>query len=637
MLKKLFSQFKQKRFYGSSWNGFTAAREQWNVKKYLGTYADSVYVYSAVRKRAEKVGQIEFELYKGDIKQEKNDLLNVLYKPNKHQSKNEFFELYQIYKDLAGSTYVYIEKDGKRLVGLHNLRPDWIKELRSKADGSIVGYEYGQGDKKIALKPEEVLASHYPSPTQSIGGHSPIQTARNVIDTQIQLEEYQVNILRNGGRVEGIINVKTDYLTEEQIKELKAQFAKGYAGAKKSGLPFFAYGGMEYSNLGMSPLELSYIESKKFTRADILAVYGVPLPIIDTSDVGALGSNGYDAALKIFLQETIDPLLDNLTQKLNEFLVEAEFELKYLKQTEEDVEKKLKVVESGIKNSYMTVNEAREAMGLTPLKGQDVLLTPFNLMPQDTIEKHLGDNCCMPKKKSQFEHPLRDKAFREQYYKDYKRGLNKDIQMFKRALNGYLEAQKDRVLGNEKKDFVSDRFNIGEENRLGIALFTPILEQIFIDAGQQIFDLFGGDTFTLKPRMRESLEKRAEFFVTEINNTTFKEMQELFENAQIDGLTRAELIDEVADLYDNRITDTRAEMIVRTETHHAIEEGKLEGYRDVGVPIKIWVHNPVSQDPRIEHMAIDGEEQLLDNPFSNGLQYPGDGGPEDSINCSCTI
>jgi len=636
MLKKLLSQFKQKRFYGSSVQSFFTSREKWNTHKYLETYASSVYVYAAVRKRAEKVGQVEFELYKGDIKQEKSEILDVLYKPNKHQSKNEFFELYQIYKDLAGSTYIYTEKQGQRVVGLHNLRPDLITEKRSKQDGSIIGYEYGTGDNKTVFKPEEVLASHYPSPLSQLG-HSPVQTGESVIDTQIQLEEYQANVLRNGGRVEGIINVKTDFLTEDQIKELREQFKQSYAGARKSGTPFFAYGDMEYKNIGLSPSELSYIESKKFTRADILSIYGVPLPIIDTSDMGALGSNGYDAALKIFLSETIDPLLDNLTQKINEFLVPAEFELKYLKQTEEDVEKKLKVVESGIKNYYMTVNEAREAMGMTPLKGQDVLLTPFNLMPQDTMEKHIGDTCCTPKKKSQFEHPLRDKAFREQYYKDYKRGLNKDIQMFKRALNAYLEAQKDRVLGNEKKDFVSDRFNFTEENRLGIALFTPILEQIFKDAGQQIFDLFGGDTFTLKPRMRESLEKRAEFFVAEINNTTFKEMQELFENAQIDGLTRAELIDEVADLYDNRITDTRAEMIVRTETHHAIEEGKLEGYRDVGVPIKIWVHNPVSQDPRIDHMAIDGEEQELENEFTNGLMFPGDGGPEDSINCACTI
>jgi hypothetical protein len=125
--------------------------------------------------------------------------------------------------------------------------------------------------------------------------------------------------------------------------------------------------------------------------------------------------------------------------------------------------------------------------------------------------------------------------------------------------------------------------------------------------------------------------------VGEINQTTFNELEAVFENSIIDNLTRAELIEEVQGLYDNRITDTRAETIVRTETHHAIETGKLEGYRELRIPIKIWVHNPVSADPREEHMAIDGEEQPLDNVFSNGLSYPGDGDASDSINCNCTL
>lgn len=630
MLKKIASKFKKKRFFATGGTNFSKYSLNWKTTEYMKTYANSVYVFAAVRKRAEKVGQIQFTLHKGDKQIENDEVLSLLYKPNKFQSKNEFFELYQIYKDLAGSTYIYVERDGRKVVGLHNLRPDWVTELRSQMDGSILGYEYGQG-KKVKFKAEDVIASHYPAPLSQAGGQSPIQTGRRVIDAQIQLEEYHANVLHNGGKLEGIFNVKAEYLSPEQIKELKKSYQQGYAGAQKSGLPFFAYGGMEYQNLGLTPSELSYIDSKKFTRADILALYGVPLAIIDSSDLGALGSNGYDAALKIFLSETIQPLQDSLVQKLNEFLVDPDKTLGYIDPSPANTELILKEVESGVKNYYMTTNEARQMWGLSPIKGGDVINVPLNLFPQEVaVEKQAI-------KKKSFEHPLKNKEFREKYYKGYRQGLSKDIEKFKKQLERYLKEQKDRVLGNDKKDFVSDRFNFAEENKIGIQMMLPIMEEIFTDSGQEIFNLFGEGSFTFTPRAKESLERRAEFFINEINETTFKELTQTFENSIEDNLTRAELVDAVADLYDQRITDTRAETIVRTETHHAIEEAKLDGYDQVGVPIKIWVHNPISEHPRAEHMAIDGEEQPLREPFSNGLMYPGDGDAAESINCNCTI
>ncbi len=630
MLKKLVGQFKKKRFLGSVSNGFSEYKLNWKTTEYMKTYANSVYVYAAVRKRAEKVGEIKFTLKRGDKDITNDPILDILNKPNDLQSKNEFFELYQIYKDLTGSSYIYVERSGSKVVGLHNLRPDWITEMRSKADGSVVGYEYGQKN-KVKFAPEDVIATHFPSPLASTGGQSPIQTGRRVIDAQIQLEEYHANVLHNGGKLEGIFNVKTETLTDEQIKELKKQYSQGYAGAQKSGLPFFAYGGMEYQNLGLTPSELSYIDSKKFTRADILALYGVPLAIIDSSDLGALGSNGYDAALKIFLSETVRPLQDNLVQKLNQFLVDPALTLGYIDPSPANTEVILKEVESGIKNYYMTTNEARIMRGLSPIKGGDVIQTPFNLVPQEAVvSKHAV-------KKKSFEHPLKSKEFREKYYKGYRRGLTKDIKKFKKQLEKYLSDQKGRVLGNDAKNFVSDRFNFQEENKIGIEMMLPILDEIYSDSGQEIFTLFGDGTFKVTPRARESLEKRAEFFINEINETTFAELTQTFENSIEDNLTRAELVDAVSDLYDGRIGDTRAKMIVRTETHHAIEEAKLDGYDQVGVPIKIWVHNPISENPRPEHMAIDGEEQLLREPFSNGLMYPGDGSADESINCNCTI
>ena len=636
MFQKILNIFNKKTFYGSTLNQFDNTFRNWDATQYLQTYADSVYVYSCVRKRAEKVGQIEFKLFKGDKEIEDNEWLNILYRPNQFQSKNEFFEMYQIFKDLAGSTFIYVEMVGKRVVGLHNLRPDWVTINRSKSDGSIVGYTYRKGQKdQMQFKPKEIIASHYPSPLDQSGGHSPVKTGRTTIDTEIQLATYHDNVIKNGGRVEGIISHKVENLTDLQVSQLKKEFEDKYSGARNSGRPLFLYGGFDYKNMGLTPSELSYIDSKKFTREEILMIYGVPLPIIAQGDIGALGSNGYEAALKMFLSETINPLQQNIVQKLNEFFIPDEFRLEYVDQSPDNVELKLKIAESGTKNYYLTQNEIRTLMGYDKIKGGDVILTPFNLtqvQTEEDIQKGV--------KKKDFSHPLSDKSFRIQYYRDFRKGLQTERTVFKLALRDYFDKQKDRIVERSEKSFMSDRFNIKQEEDIAMKLFLPLLEKTFQEAGQSIYDLFGSDwDFRVRQEPRKVLEERVRFFITEINETTFNQLEDTFESAVKDNLTRAELVEKIKKLYDNRIKDSRAETIARTESHISIELAKHDAYKQLNIPIKIWVHNPVSKEPRAAHKSIDGEEVAMDSRFSNGLLYPGDTSApaEETINCNCTI
>lgn len=53
---------------------------------------------------------------------------------------------------------------------------------------------------------------------------------------------------------------------------------------------------------------------------------------------------------------------------------------------------------------------------------------------------------------------------------------------------------------------------------------------------------------------------------------------------------------------------------------------------------KTW--RTTSSNPRPEHAAMNGETVQYDQPFSNGLKWPGDisgGGPEQVANCHCVI
>jgi uncharacterized protein with gpF-like domain len=53
---------------------------------------------------------------------------------------------------------------------------------------------------------------------------------------------------------------------------------------------------------------------------------------------------------------------------------------------------------------------------------------------------------------------------------------------------------------------------------------------------------------------------------------------------------------------------------------------------------KVWVAT-ADDRTRESHAELDGEEVLVDEPFSNGLMCPADptGEPEEVYNCRCTI
>ena len=80
----------------------------------------------------------------------------------------------------------------------------------------------------------------------------------------------------------------------------------------------------------------------------------------------------------------------------------------------------------------------------------------------------------------------------------------------------------------------------------------------------------------------------------------------------------------------------------RTMTTSAENNGRLDSYRELAdqgvVQKKVWIATP-DERTREEHLFLDGEEQDIDEPFSNGLMFPGDGDgpPEEVWNCRCTM
>lgn len=144
-------------------------------------------------------------------------------------------------------------------------------------------------------------------------------------------------------------------------------------------------------------------------------------------------------------------------------------------------------------------------------------------------------------------------------------------------------------------------------------------------------------------RVMKWAEKYAAKKVTYITQTT----ETRIANAIQRGLDANEAPRDIADRIQEEVdgmSDSRAEMIARTESATAVNSAKQEAMNDLadetGIEfIKIWT---ATEDDRTResHSEADGQERAMDEPFDVGgteLMHPcdPDGDPSEVINCRC--
>jgi len=134
----------------------------------------------------------------------------------------------------------------------------------------------------------------------------------------------------------------------------------------------------------------------------------------------------------------------------------------------------------------------------------------------------------------------------------------------------------------------------------------------------------------------------------EINETTYNALRDDLKKAIAEGIEAGESIPDLTarvlsatdDVY-AMMSDTRAEMIARTETMGSISFGQQVVYEAEGVEEKEWLSTP-DQDTREDHAAANGQVVKINEAFNVGgeeLMYPVDpnGSAGNVINCRCSL
>ena len=322
-----------------------------------------------------------------------NPIVQLLERPNDQQDFYQFLDEMVINLYVSGNAYLYkIRNATNKVVGMRLLRPDRVTIKVTDRDGSLA-YQYELDGVRYRLDPRDVSHLKFPSMTSDLYGLSPLQPIASVINLDLAQIQYAKFFFQNSGTPSGLLKVKRRLQNQDDADRIRSRWRSSFGGGNMHKLAVLDEDAT-YERLGEKISEMAFPELRDTTESRICMALGIP-PILIGSVVGlnrATYSN-YREARQSFFYETMIPLANRLVRFLNYCLgyefpnagyIEADFT--DVQALTEDMnaltERTTKQWDAGL----ISLNEAREQLGLDPLEGGEIRRMPINILELDAEE-----------------------------------------------------------------------------------------------------------------------------------------------------------------------------------------------------------------------------------------------------------
>jgi HK97 family phage portal protein len=354
------------------------------------TAMQSAAVYSCIQVLAQSIGMLPLNVYEGDEEKtmaKTHPLWTILHdQPNDFQTSVEFWEQMILSLCLRGNGYAIINRGSSgRIVELIPLHPDAVR-VEMAPDGYTLQYQMTMADSTFkTMYVGDVL--HIRGLTVNGWlGISPIAYARESIGLALATEKFGSQLFRNGAKMGGILE-HPNKLGEEAYKRVKESFDAASSGENAHRTAILEEG-MKFTKISMNADDAQFLETRKYQRAEIAAIFRVPLHMIGDLE-RATFSNIEQQSLE-FVTFTLMPWLVRIEKAIKrDLLLPAErsklsvkFNVSGLLRG--DATARSNYYKAGILDGWLTRNEARmmeSQVGiiLNPIDGLEVPLRQLNL------------------------------------------------------------------------------------------------------------------------------------------------------------------------------------------------------------------------------------------------------------------
>lgn len=351
-------------------------------------------VHACVRVLSEDVAALPLHVYRrmdGGGKERAHDhpLYELLHdRPNPEMSATPFFESLMVNALLSGNGYAFLEFD--RAGRVRAMWPMLASEVDPyRTDAGELRYRAG-GENLRAGEVFHLAGMGF----DGLMGMSPIAYARESIGLGTAAERYGEKFFKNGTHIGGVVSIK-DELTDEQFRRLKQQFSSAFKGLQNAhGVPVLE-GGATYTPVGIAPEDAQFLETRKFQRNEIAAIYRVPPHMI--GDLERATFSNIEQQDLAYLQRGLLPWLMRIEQEARaKLLTTPEARRDYCIEHDTanfmrgETQSRYEAYSKAIASGFMTQNEVRRRENLNPLPGGDEIMLPLNMVKAGGADQSAG-------------------------------------------------------------------------------------------------------------------------------------------------------------------------------------------------------------------------------------------------------
>ena len=281
-------------------------------------------VHRCVRLIAEAATRVPLVASEDGKRLSAHPVLELLRRPNPHQSGSELLEAAYAFLQTAGNAYLHGVATEGQLVGIYSLRPDRVQAVVGR-DGYAEAYAYTSGGRTVTLRQDTMPAASVLHlalfhPLDDHYGLSPLEAAQQSLDLHNAASRWNKALLDNSARPSGalVYSAGSGTLTPAQFDRLKGELELAFQGAANAGRPMVLEGGLDWKALGISPRDMDFIEAKHVAAREIALAFGVP-PML----LGIPGDNTYAnmaEANRALWRQTIVPLVRRVADDLSMWL-----------------------------------------------------------------------------------------------------------------------------------------------------------------------------------------------------------------------------------------------------------------------------------------------------------------------------
>jgi HK97 family phage portal protein len=355
-------------------------------------------VYACVRIIAETIASLPIHVYQRQngarVRLDTHPLTSLLgISSNGEQTAMEVREYVMSSLGLRGNAYCHIKRSNRGgMQSINPLKPGYMRVSRDSNQRLLFTYDEPNN---TGVWNENNIWRVAGLGSDGVTGLSPIALARETLGLAISMERSANRIFANGAQANTTLEFEHT-LSQEQIENLRAQWADNYAGWRNAGKPLILESGMSAKSIGMNNADAQFLESRKAQVSEIARWYRVPPHMLGDLD-RATFSNIEHQSIE-FVTHTIRPWLVRLEQSMaRDLLSEQERQRGIVIKHEVegllrgDIKTRYEAYASAITNGWMSRNEVRSLEDFNTAEGLDDFIVPLNMTSANSETESLAD------------------------------------------------------------------------------------------------------------------------------------------------------------------------------------------------------------------------------------------------------